>query len=781
MNNTTVILPSARAIRHEQLNIEQASMFLPNYITISEFVSKLCIVKEYKIYDDDSRVLLLLEASDFKAFSNLQIERNFFTFTKNSSYIFKFFEELSAELYDINSLDLADTYAEYEEHIGILQELYKRYETLCSEKKILDRIFLPKLYSFNEDYAKSHKKILLRLDGHLTNFELELLEKTAEFTEVEISFTTTEFNKKMQNRFSELGVELRSDYEYLISFNEKRVISKSEITKNKNVSCESFSERVLQVAFIKRKLYEFIKKGHKAESIAVVLPDESMAEILKSFDEESNFNFAMGEQFNKSKIYITLNATLKALDQGSKENFARVNRVGTELESLISGIYYKQSSEVNFVELLEKIKESFENRSELEIFQEEIHSFKNIIPAMSEMSVKSLFNLFLQRLASRTMDDIRGGKITVMGVLETRSVNFDAVIIVDFSDKNVPKRSDKDMFLNTKIRENASLPTMSDRENLQKHYYETLINNSSEVAISYINSSESSESRFLKQLGIREKSLYRELDYANILFKKSELKPAEDKEIIRDYSFKNVKLSSTGLKSFLTCKRRYYYKYIERIEFHEIPRDMPKEHEIGNAVHSALKELYLKKKNYSNVNELKQDLSKELDSVQGESELDRYLIAMQKKRMEIFCENEIKRFSDGWSVAFCEKSMSIDFAGMTLTGQIDRIDKRNNEIEVLDYKTGSYSLYNKNNFSEATDFQLEFYYLLASGLGNVEGCGYYDLKESKIVPEPFLNEKLAVLESNIKDLLKIEEVNFQMCEDTKNCLFCDYKVICGRE
>ena len=53
--------------------------------------------------------------------------------------------------------------------------------------------------------------------------------------------------------------------------------------------------------------------------------------------------------------------------------------------------------------------------------------------------------MFLQRLASRTIDDVRGGKITVMGVLETRNISFDGVIIVDFNDNHVPKKSDKDI------------------------------------------------------------------------------------------------------------------------------------------------------------------------------------------------------------------------------------------------------------------------------------------------------------------------------------------------
>ena len=153
---------------------------------------------------------------------------------------------------------------------------------------------------------------------------------------------------------------------------------------------------------------------------------------------------------------------------------------------------------------------------------------------------------------------------------------------------------------------------------------------------------------------------------------------------------------------------------------------------------------------------------------------------MQKRRMSTFCINEIKRFADGWSVKACEEGLTVDFAGMTLEGFIDRIDERDAEFFVLDYKTGSYPIYNKNNFTDAKDFQLEFYYLLAQKYGRVSGCGYYDLKESKIVNEAFLEEKLSILESNIKDLLNIEDVNFCKTDELKSCLFCEYATICQR-
>jgi len=781
MNKQTIVLPSARAIRHEQLKLEGESLFLPHFITMSDFISRLCIVKDFKILDEDSRVLLLLEASDFSDFKNLQIERNFFTFTKNSSYIFKFFQELSAELYDIKELEHSDIYAEFEEHIAILQELYKRYEKLCHERKFLDKIFLPKLYTFNEEYAKSHKTIELHVDGHLTNFEFELLHKCCEFCRVELLFSTSRFNSKMRAKFAELGIELEVGFRYKISLNENEIVEKEKITHNKNVTCQSFSEPILQASFVKKKIYDFIKKGYKAENIAVVLPDEKFAQILGAFDEKSNFNLAMGEPFINAQIYKKLNATCKYIEQDSKENYARLVREGDEFFIKLRTIYHDKSKEVDVLEFLKEYKESFKSKKEIKIFDEELYSFKNILPFMREMSVKSVINLFMQRLSKRTQDDVRGGKITLMGVLETRSVNFDALIIVDFDDSNVPKKSDKDMFLNTQVREMANLPTMSDRENLQKHYYEMVINGAKEVSIGFVKSKESNASRFLKQLNIKENNLHDEQEYTSLLFDRTKIDKYEEEEISSVYSFKGKTLSATKLKTFLTCKRKYYYRYVEHINGHEIPKDMPREYEIGLDVHSALKELYTKKGFYDSVEKLKKDLHVELESACGESELEKYLIAMQKRRMDVFCQNEVKRFAEGWQVYKCEEKLTCNFAGMTLEGVIDRIDKRANEIAVLDYKTGSYPIYTQKNFTEAIDFQLEFYYLLASGFGNVTECGYYDLKESKIVSEPFLNEKLELLKSHVNDLLNIEDVNFSKCEDVKNCLFCDYKVICGRE
>ncbi|MBA1432146.1 MAG: PD-(D/E)XK nuclease family protein [Epsilonproteobacteria bacterium] len=780
MDDTCIVLPSARAIRHKQLTLEEESLFLPHYITMSDFIAKLALVKGYKFLDEDSRTLLLLEASDFKNFQNLQIERNFFTFTKNSAYIFKFFEELSAELYEIERLSSADLYGEFEEHIRILQELYRRYEALCRKKKLLDRIFLPKEYTFNAEYLEAFETVEIVLEGYLTNFELELLQKATEFCRVIIHFDASRFNVKMQKKLQALGFAIDGEGHYLLLLNDKTILKKEPLQRKTKISCESFSEQILQIAFIKQKIYEFVKKGYEAEKIAVILPNEHAAQSIRSFDEKSNLNFAMGESFTQSEVYKKLRATFDYMDDGICENTKRVERLGVEYYKIFAAHYKKNITEVDFKALMQELTPSIANKIEAKIFQEELHKFVKLLPFLEQMNTRSVLNLFLQRLASRSMDDVRGGKVTVMGVLETRSIAFDAVIIIDFDDNSVPKRSNKDMFLNTSLRELAGLPTMQDRENLQKHYYEMLLARSKEAAICYTASEQNRPSRFLKELGIKTQQGYDEKEYAEILFSPSKPNVQTVKEIIEPYSFEKVKLSNSRLKTYLTCKRRYYYAYVKHIKEHEIPRDMPQEHAIGSNIHKAFERLYKKRDSYDDVRELQSDLEKELEAAMGSSELERYLCAIEKKRLQAFCENEIARFRAGWRVAYVEEPFEVHFGGMTLQGKIDRVDKKENLLDVLDYKTGSYTLYNKNNFPDATDFQLEFYYLLTGKEGNVSSCGFYDLKEGKIVLEQFLQEKLEILKAHIADLLAVEEVNFELTEGIKACQYCPYALLCGR-
>ncbi len=780
MQNSLTILPSSRSIRHLILSLKDKNAFLSPTITIGEFLNRILKVDNAVNLDSDRRNLLLLEASEFKNFDTLKIERNFFTFTQNSHYIFRFLEELSGEEVSIDSIELADTYGDYEEHLGVLHNLYRRYEAICKREKVIDTIFLKKDYTLNLDYLKRFTKITLVLEGYLTNFEFALLEECAKVVEFEIEYHSTHYNKKMSDKFQELGFSLDLGYRYLLNLSHLDIIKQEIFKPQESLTCKQFSERIEQIAFIKEQIYVMIQEGIEPEQIAVIIPDESFASQLRLFDSEGNFNFAMGRSFSESELYKKLQATVQALDNTSIQNSSRLNRLGAELFDVLRPIYHENYTQDNFMSLISTLVKQENNKRILELIDKELYNFEKLQVHLTDLSMKQVLHIFLERLSAISIDDVGGGKITVMGLLESRGVHFEGVVIVDFNESYVPRSSDKDLFLNSSIRKNSGLPTQYDREALQKHYYYLLISRAKKVALSYVESDDAVPSRFLTQLGIDRVDSTQSDMYASLLFQKAEAKSLSIKEIIAPFDFTSFKLSATGLKSFLTCKRQFYYRYIAKIKSHEIPQELPQEWEIGNLLHNTLRKVYEQDNRFNNIDSLQNAVENVLDNLHESNPLVRYQIKLWKKRLRDFYHNEIERFNVGYFVKRCEEQLIYKYEGITLYGTIDRIDSCNNTLEVLDYKSGSYKTYTVKNLEDASDFQLEFYYLLASTLGEVSSCGFYDLQSGQLIAEPFLEEKLTLLKSHLAILGSTKEFNFELCEDISACKYCEYALMCGR-
>ncbi len=781
MGSKTIVLPSTRSIRNRLLSHEDDT-FLHNYLSMSDFLAKVVYVEGKRFADADTRTVLLLEASDFEHFKKLQIERNFFTFTKNASYIFDFFEELAAELVDIEDIEKEDLYAEYEEHLQILKELKRRYEKLCEERGLSDRIFLPKNYEINTKYLQKIEEVEIFVEGLLSSFEMQLLDKIAQHTALMVHVRLGKFNEKMRKRLQEHGFDVARHRSYKLEWRQKKVVHSEPLPKNRHTEVFAVSQRILQVAVVKQKVYEYIKKGYDPQKIAVILPDESFAELLELFDEKNNFNFAMGSSFKKSGIYKKLRATLDAMDEMTVMNEAHLERVGVELYSELFGMYKKRVFEIDLERVFGFLREFCTQRAEKELFEEEMHRFLKLTPYLQELSLKAVLTMFLNRLASLSIDDVGGGKITVMGVLETRGVSFDAVVIVDFNESKVPKRLEKDMFLNSTIRKRAGLPTSLEREELQKHYYHTLMQRSKEVAVCYVSDTAQLPSRFLQELG-EDVVLYpQESALATLLFNVHTNSPREQEEIVAAYDFRASPLSNAKLSTYLTCKRKFYYRYIAHIEKFDIPKEIPQEWEIGQRLHEALKRVYERKKSFTDASELHGRIIEELQELSAHNELERFQVSLYSQMLHPFCANEVKRFSQGTQVLHVERNLKTKIEGIELSGIIDRVDRVGDALEVLDYKSGSLKLYTAKSVENATDFQLEFYHLLASAnLGKVAQVAFYDLKTGKIVPEQHFERKMELLYEHLHHLGDIKEIEALRCDDRRNCEFCEYKIMCGRE
>ena len=92
------IFATSRAVRSFYNTFIDTNTLLPKAMSIAELEQKVILVPNRTLVDEDKRVLLMQEASRFAKIELLHIDNEFFTFLKNSTYLFRFFEELAPEM-----------------------------------------------------------------------------------------------------------------------------------------------------------------------------------------------------------------------------------------------------------------------------------------------------------------------------------------------------------------------------------------------------------------------------------------------------------------------------------------------------------------------------------------------------------------------------------------------------------------------------------------------------------------------------------------------------------
>ena len=381
------------------------------------------------------------------------------------------------------------------------------------------------------------------------------------------------------------------------------------------------------------------------------------------------------------------------------------------------------------------------------------------------LSLGNLIDLFLLEISCIKLDDVRGGKVTVMGLLESRGLQFDGVIIPDFNDDLVPKRSSGEMFLNSALRARAGLISHADRENLQRFYYDGLLRGAKKSAICYMQSVEKLPSRFLKSFEVQQDAEFSQEDYLR-LFGREEFKPAlcGQEDPVARHDFFAEELSFSRLDTFLECKRKYYYRYVfglkEGLKFGEDNALL------GKILHTSFQRLYERagmKFNMEKFRSIYSQLAREAGIARFDAELE--LKAVEKLARLLEGHEQI------WSFSGSEVSLKGELDGVRLSGRIDRIDEdKAGRKFIIDYKRGSAKKHMEK-------FQLTFYRAL---LAQECECAYLSLKDCAFAAP---GDKTPSLE-NLREMLSsigkefASEVAFTRTEAVQSCEYCDYKIIC---
>ncbi|RKV59050.1 ATP-dependent deoxyribonuclease AddB [Helicobacter pylori] len=764
------VFSSTRRLKHFYL--EQGEGFLPSAMSMGSFFEQAFYIPNQKKIPKNARQILMIDtikaiAKEKKSILEglLLFENSFLGYLESTSFLFDLFDELSSACIKLNELSFKDIYLDYEKHLEVLEMIYDRYVKKLEELGFYDKIMQEKPTILKE-FFEHFSSIEWHLDGFMSVFERQCLLEAAELVPITLHLSCDKYNQKF---LEFLNLKLETDCDYSIDFKTQKILSQTFNDQKIEPKLYANSSYLKQSALVLQTIEEYLQKDNDPNKMAIITPNADFLPFLKLLDRNNNLNFAMGLGAKNSPYYTEL---VKILEDLQTSDFNLSESALLDLENITLPLLEQQSSK--------------EKAPLKEAHSQIMHQYHLLKDTLKNYSLKDLLHLYLQEFeANFRLDDSSGGKIRVMDTLETRGMQFDKIVIVDFNETCVPSLKDCDLFLNSALRKSLNLPTLLDKKNLQKHYYYQLFKNSKEITLSYIESETSKASNMLLELNLN----IVPIKDAYTLFAPSPLKDYQEEEIKaaipKDFSF-----SASSLNAFLTCKRRFYYHYMKC--FKESPKDESNS-VVGSLLHELLKEAYEKDKNPYTLEERLIWLLETRENITPKERLDTLVVL---KKIQAFYLKEKERFKAKIKILDLEKSFETIIQGVAFKGRIDRIDKTaDNEIILLDYKFKSdlkldnMSKTQRGSLSPieiaqiSTDYQMAIYAFALKNLG-YKGpikAFFYDLRKGELVEEDelVLQAKMDHLEFSLIPKLK-QEIDFEKTLEVKDCEYCSFKDMCNR-
>lgn len=210
----------------------------------------------------------------------------------------------------------------------------------------------------------------------------------------------------------------------------------------------------------------------------------------------------------------------------------------------------------------------------------------------------SYFSFFERYLATRSVPfegtPLRG--LQVMGMLETRAIQFDRVILLDANEDVLPDVRRDDSFIPARARQILGMPTHRDRDELAHYYFSVLVHGAKEVTICFLENDRRQRSRFVERLvWEQEKRQGRVSDISTCpqVRYAVRLDPAVPQPLAKcDSALQTINrlvFSASSLDRYLACPLRFYYHDIMHLRPREEKSGTLQRSDIGLVVHDVLK------------------------------------------------------------------------------------------------------------------------------------------------------------------------------------------------
>ncbi len=319
--------------------------------------------------------------------------------------------------------------------------------------------------------------------------------------------------------------------------------------------------------------------------------------------------------------------------------------------------------------------------------------------------------------------------IQVIGIMETRNLDYDNVIMLGINEGILPKTNRPPTFLPESIRQVFGLPVIKYHDAIYAYLFYRLLQRSTNITILHNNISGYNScgelSRFVQQLQFESKLKINHLHYKERLMPSTKSlitieKDVEKMQVLKQYIVRqkfDKMLSASAINSWLDCSLQFYFRYIAEVS---IPQKVEEEITplvFGNLLHKAMEKLYgdyiIEKDSQlidiEDFSTLYQRVEKYIEmafKIILNHDLEKPFIfegnqLIIKEVLKRYC-NQILETDEKYApfeIVNLENETNfkgiaeVEIEGKTqaigLRGIIDRLDCKDNKFRVVDYKTGS--------------------------------------------------------------------------------------------
>lgn len=307
--------------------------------------------------------------------------------------------------------------------------------------------------------------------------------------------------------------------------------------------------------------------------------------------------------------------------------------------------------------------------------------------------------------------------LQIMGVLESRVLDFDTVIVTSMNEGKFPAGKSQNSFIPYDVKRELGLPTFKEKDAIYTYHFYHLLQRAKNIYLLYNTESEGldagEKSRFITQLEV-EKQTNHSLTHEiyNAVLPETAYHPMEipksDSVMIRLKEIAEKGFSPSALTSYIRNPIQFYFQKILRIsEVEEVEENIAL-NTLGTIIHETLKVLYepfigkfiSESDLLSCFKQIDAEVLKQFKLVykEGEIKKGRNLLAFEvaKRNVFNFLKVELESIKNGDAIKIIaleqtyERNLNhpnLPFP-VLIKGNVDRIEERNGAIRIIDYKTG---------------------------------------------------------------------------------------------